>query len=212
MPGVFVLNWLNGDPDGKAFAFRQVPISLKGKVTAESLESIVSENIDRILADLVKEDRAKFYKPSTTCAYCEKPALMRSQNTSVIEGDATTGAPTFIICVLGLACGGPGSKCFTRMKVLTRDVLGYATNKVHEAQPGVAQSTHTSCLSCGLTSSNAKADMKRCSVCKKAYYCSVACQRVDFPKHKLYCTPATELKVEEKAMKGLVKESSGQKR
>ena len=32
--------------------------------------------------------------------------------------------------------------------------------------------------------------MKRCSRCKQAYYCSVACQKKDWKTHKPNCTPA----------------------
>lgn len=41
----------------------------------------------------------------------------------------------------------------------------------------------TICRNCG----EAFEKCKRCSVCKITYYCSVACQRADWPRHKATC-------------------------
>ncbi|MFA6066111.1 MAG: zinc finger MYND domain-containing protein [Candidatus Babeliaceae bacterium] len=43
----------------------------------------------------------------------------------------------------------------------------------------------TMCSGCGATST------KKCTVCKRAYYCSVACQKTDWSQHKLACKKTT---------------------
>ncbi|CAD7972879.1 unnamed protein product [Amoebophrya sp. A120] len=46
-----------------------------------------------------------------------------------------------------------------------------------------------SCNKCGTTGANNLEKLKACSRCKIVHYCSEACQRADWKKHKLNCKP-----------------------
>ena len=44
------------------------------------------------------------------------------------------------------------------------------------------------CYTCGRVPEGRRL---RCSICRKAYYCSPECQRIDWPVHKGECKPAS---------------------
>lgn len=78
-------------------------------------------------------------------------------------------------------CSGLGGEC--SRKVAKQIGAFRAFRRVDHQTGAVLQS----CDFCQKLSKNAKADFKRCSSCKKAYYCSPECQNKDWPEHKKWC-------------------------
>jgi hypothetical protein len=48
---------------------------------------------------------------------------------------------------------------------------------------------HGRCRTCKQPPSNANTPLSRCTHCKRVFYCSVACQKKDWPAHKTACQP-----------------------
>ena len=75
------------------------------------------------------------------------------------------------------SCGGAGTTCSkTAIKVL---------GKLLPQNPLVT----VECSGCEKTTKHLKEDFKRCSACRGVFYCSEACQRNDWPKHRKNCVP-----------------------
>jgi hypothetical protein len=45
---------------------------------------------------------------------------------------------------------------------------------------------------CGMNAPGEGQVLKRCSLCGAIFYCSVACQKADWSRHKLYCAKLGE--------------------
>lgn len=54
---------------------------------------------------------------------------------------------------------------------------------------GPAESKEKCCQVCGKTGAGPNGDkpLKKCSKCQQVFYCSVECQKKDWPTHKLVC-------------------------
>jgi hypothetical protein len=64
--------------------------------------------------------------------------------------------------------------------------LEYAIDK-GDADAEMIRELRRVCGTCSLTPDKNKGKFNKCAACQAMYYCSVECQRVDWPKHKGEC-------------------------
>jgi hypothetical protein len=64
--------------------------------------------------------------------------------------------------------------------------LEYAIDKA-DADAETIRELRRVCGTCSLTPDKNKGKFNKCAACQAMYYCSVECQRVDWPKHKGEC-------------------------
>lgn len=218
-PGVYLHYWLTGNENGSAHAVTKMLLSKKDRealagvdhesVTVEQHAQVmakISNSFHKVIFQKLCQDNSKLRTASKKCAICGKGGPL-----SAIFGRSPFGS-TSIICFFGWTCTQPGGKCHMKLETLAQEVsngfFNEGTLRPNESRllPAGA-TTHDvlqNCKSCHKISSDAKSSFKRCSICKKAYYCSETCQKKDWARHKRECTKAKSLKADGKEMKGKV--------
>ena len=62
-------------------------------------------------------------------------------------------------------------------------------------------STDQSCVVCSKAQESLPEPLKRCAACKAVVYCSIACQKVDWPTHKKVCSHKQPAKAKPETLK-----------
>lgn len=185
--------WLDGTPDGVIAIVEDTfvaPRPFTGQAASRAADDVATLAFDKLL-----NQSDKYRIPHAVCAFGDGPATNRASSAMIL---GSGNDPITIFQAVGVVCGGPGSRCFTKMKAAAKVRVDMAANMM---KLGSKPQRATSCLFCSKTSMDPKKELKRCSRCKRGTYCSPECQRVDFPRHKKECTPAEDLKAEEKEVK-----------
>jgi hypothetical protein len=105
----------------------------------------------------------------------------------------------YLHTIAAACCTGAGTPCNV---ALTAKANEYQEKLKGQLGAGdlTPRDTSATCAHCRRYSLHLKSDFKQCSVRKKAYYCSVGCQRADYKaRHKKEYTPAKDLKELKKA-------------
>jgi hypothetical protein len=89
-------------------------------------------------------------------------------------------------CIRLLMREGCADTSITSAELSGKTPLEHAINK-GDADTKAIRELRCVCGTCSTTPDKNKGKFNKCAACQAMYYCSVECQRVDWPKHKGEC-------------------------
>ncbi|KAF0981602.1 hypothetical protein FDP41_012259 [Naegleria fowleri] len=161
------------------FIFACITLDLPG-VLEEYLGKITDDNEKRMLIDQ-KEQKYHFTPLHLAVCFkrkkCLEILLNHGANPNIV--DLTDLTP------ISYAVGQIGSLSMTKL-LLSK---GGNVNFKNKDKSGQEEQTLSSycCNYCGKSDA-----LKRCSACRSVFYCSIDCQKKDWPNHKTTCSPVLQ--------------------